>query len=81
MSDTCAKCGSEDIATKYMNVGDDVLWSANVANQGQYLRGDTYYVSDTVTKEHLVKKCRVCGYKWAIPTRDNLPKATMKDLG
>lgn len=67
----CKKCNGKTISVKYCPVDMERSFKSGIDNVGQFMRGDTYYVRDTVEKEHLVYTCDTCRYQRAEPCKDS----------
>ena len=68
----CSKCGMSDFEIKFQPINTKIYWSQHdeIENIKKFTRNDDYYSSDSINKECLIRTCKTCGHKKAIPTAD-----------
>jgi len=73
----CPKCGSTDLNVLHQEAGKYVTSSWEKGKGCPYPKFLSYseydfYYTVTVKKEHLIKKCKTCQYKWRENVIDGL---------
>ena len=68
----CPKCESSKISVEYYHQGKELKKNVKESITGivKFIRNDSYYNFEKVTKECLVYTCK-CGYQEATETKDN----------
>lgn len=61
----CPKCKLSEMKPTYQAVGTSHKFNRKIENVKSFMNNDTYYVSDTVKKEHIIWTCPDCGYQVA----------------
>lgn len=66
MSNSCIKCGSEDLNTQYIGDDEHITSSSNKKIKTEFLTSSesSYHWTVTSIKEHLHKHCKNCHYEW-----------------
>ncbi len=72
----CPKCSSTDLNILYKAPGELVTssWSKQAGKpDSEFLSYSEYdfFYTVTVKKEHLLKKCKTCQYRWREETQDS----------
>ena len=66
----CTKCGSEDIATTFVEPNEDMGFSSKRERDSEFVKVKSW--GCVSAKEHLFKVCRNCQYFWREDCLDNI---------
>lgn len=61
----CPKCKLANMKPQYEPEGVTRKFNRAIEGVVKFMRNDTYYISDTVKKEHIIWTCPECGYQVA----------------
>ncbi|GHB44554.1 hypothetical protein [Mongoliitalea lutea] len=68
----CVKCGMLNIDIKFQPKKTKIYWSQHneIEDIEKFTKNDRYYSSDEIYTECLIRTCKTCGHKKAIPCVD-----------
>ena len=66
MTNSCEKCGSEDLHTQFIKNNECCETSSTTAVDNEFIYSIeySYFYKLKALKEHLYKHCRNCQYNW-----------------